>query len=149
MFQLTFVTIGSDGTVYNLGTTTTNGYYGTFAFTWTPPKADSYQITASFAGDNSYGSSSAGTDITVGGTSKSISSNQQSHQQPSTLGRSQQQHSTINSHRRRNRNHHRNRNRRLYSYSERNKQTTKQKTNPFLFFLILKCIFIWFELLRC
>ena len=63
---VSLVAIGSDGSVYNLGSVTTNGYYGTFAFTWTPPKADSYTITASFAGDDSYGSSSAGTDITVG-----------------------------------------------------------------------------------
>ena len=31
-----------------------------------PTKADSYTITASFVGDDSYGSSSAGTDLTVG-----------------------------------------------------------------------------------
>jgi hypothetical protein len=63
---VTLTAIGSDGSVYNLGSVTTNGYYGTYAFTWTPPKADSYTITASFAGDDSYGSSSAGTDLTVG-----------------------------------------------------------------------------------
>ncbi len=62
---VTLTAIGSDNAVYNLGSVTTNGYYGTYAFTWTPPKADSYTITASFAGDDSYGSSSAGTDITV------------------------------------------------------------------------------------
>ncbi len=58
--------IGSDGSVYNIGTTTTNGYFGTFAYAWTAPKVDSYTITASFAGDDSYGSSSAATGLSVG-----------------------------------------------------------------------------------
>ncbi len=58
--------IGSDGTVINLGTVTTNGYYGTFSKTWTPPKEDDYTIIAQFAGDVSYGSSSAGTSMSVG-----------------------------------------------------------------------------------
>ena len=49
-----------------LGTVTTNPYYGTFSFAWTPTKEDSYTITASFAGDESYGSSSAATAISVG-----------------------------------------------------------------------------------
>jgi hypothetical protein len=58
--------IGSDGTVIDIGTTTTNGYYGTFAYAWTPPKEDTYTIMASFAGDDSYGSSSAATGLSVG-----------------------------------------------------------------------------------
>jgi hypothetical protein len=57
--------IGSDGTVIDIGTTT-NGYYGTFSYAWTPPKEDTYTITATFAGDNSYGSSSAATGLSVG-----------------------------------------------------------------------------------
>jgi outer membrane protein assembly factor BamB len=57
--------IGSDGTVIDLGTTTTNPYYGTFSLAWTPPKQDTYTITATFAGDNSYGSSSAGAGLLV------------------------------------------------------------------------------------
>jgi outer membrane protein assembly factor BamB len=57
--------IGSDNTVIDLGTTTTNGYYGTFSFAWTPPKADTYTITATFAGDGSYGSSTAATAVLV------------------------------------------------------------------------------------
>ena len=83
---VSLVAIGSDGSVYNLGTTTTNGYYGTFAFTWTPPKADSYTITASFAGDDSYGSSSAGTAITVGVAPATASPHQQ--QQPQSCHQS-------------------------------------------------------------
>ena len=58
--------IGSDGTVIDIGTVTTNGYYGTFSKAWTPPKEDTYTITASFTGDNSYGSSSAATAVSVG-----------------------------------------------------------------------------------
>ena len=62
---VTLIAIGSDGTSYPIGTTTTNGYYGTFACTWTPPKADTYTIMATFAGDDSYGSSSAATTLEV------------------------------------------------------------------------------------
>jgi hypothetical protein len=58
--------IGSDDSVYDLGTVTTNGYYGTFAMTWTPPKEDTYTIIASFEADDSYGSSSAATAVGVG-----------------------------------------------------------------------------------
>jgi hypothetical protein len=58
--------IGSDGSVIDLGKVTTNGYYGTFSFAWTPPKEDTYTITASFAADDSYGSSSAATAVSVG-----------------------------------------------------------------------------------
>jgi len=57
--------IGSDGTVVDIGTATTNGYYGTFGITWTPPKEDTYMVTATFAGDDSYGSSSAATVVSV------------------------------------------------------------------------------------
>jgi outer membrane protein assembly factor BamB len=58
--------IGSDGTVIDIGTTTTNGYYGAFGYAWTPPKEDTYTIMASFNGDDSYGSSSAATFVSVG-----------------------------------------------------------------------------------
>jgi outer membrane protein assembly factor BamB len=63
---VTLTAIGSDGTVIDLGTVTTNGYYGTFARAWTPPKEDTYTIIASFAADHSYGSSNAATAVTVG-----------------------------------------------------------------------------------
>jgi hypothetical protein len=52
--------------VIDLGTVTTNGYYGTFSFAWTPPEEGTYTIVASFNGDESYASSSAATAITVG-----------------------------------------------------------------------------------
>jgi hypothetical protein len=58
--------IGSDGSVTDIGTVTTEGYYGTFSMAWTPPAEGKYQIVAAFAGDDSYGSSSASTAISVG-----------------------------------------------------------------------------------
>jgi hypothetical protein len=58
--------IDSEGNVINIGSVTTNGYYGTFSYNWTPPKEDMFTITASFAADDSYGSSSAATAVAVG-----------------------------------------------------------------------------------
>jgi hypothetical protein len=58
--------IGENNAFYDLGTVTTNGYYGTFSYTWIPPNEGNYQIVASFEGDDSYGSSSAGTALSVG-----------------------------------------------------------------------------------
>ncbi len=58
--------MAADGTVTDLGTTTTNGYYGDFGYTWTPPNEGQYRVIASFAGDESYGSSAASTTLSVG-----------------------------------------------------------------------------------
>jgi len=58
--------IAADGTVTDLGTATTNGYYGNFGMSWTPPKEGVYTIIATFAGDDSYGSSSTATLVSVG-----------------------------------------------------------------------------------
>lgn len=55
-----------DGSYVDIGTTTTNGYYGTFGMEWTPPDEGKYEILASFVGDESYGSSGATTYVTVG-----------------------------------------------------------------------------------
>ena len=63
---VTLTAIDSNGNPTTIGTVTTNAYYGTFAYTWTPPTAGDYKIIASYAGDDSYGSSSAGTDLTIG-----------------------------------------------------------------------------------
>jgi outer membrane protein assembly factor BamB len=63
---VTLTAIDSDGFGYNLGTVTTSGYHGTFGKAWTPTKQDTYEIVASFEGDDSYGSSGASTFITVG-----------------------------------------------------------------------------------
>jgi hypothetical protein len=56
----------SDGSSVDLGTVTTDGYYGTFSKSWTPPDEGDYTIIATFAGDDSYGISGASTAITVG-----------------------------------------------------------------------------------
>jgi hypothetical protein len=58
--------IGSDGSVTDLGSVTTNGYYGTFEKAWTPSAEGTNQIVANFASDDSYGSSAAATAVTVG-----------------------------------------------------------------------------------
>jgi outer membrane protein assembly factor BamB len=63
---VTLTAIGSDGSVYDIGSVTTNGYGGNFAKAWAPPKEDTYTIMASFAADDSYGSSTAYTSVTVG-----------------------------------------------------------------------------------
>jgi hypothetical protein len=63
---VTLTAIKSDGKVIDLGTVTTNGFYGTFSFAWTPPEEGTYTIIACFMGDDSYGSSAAATAITVG-----------------------------------------------------------------------------------
>ncbi len=64
--QVTLTAIGSDGSVIDIGTVTTNAYYGTFSKSWTPANEGDYTITASFAGDESYGSSGASTAVSVG-----------------------------------------------------------------------------------
>jgi len=63
---VTLTAIASDGTVIDLGITTTNAYYGTFSKEWTTPNEGLYTITASFAGSDAYGISSASTAVSVG-----------------------------------------------------------------------------------
>ena len=58
--------IGADGSFVDLGTVTTDGYYGTFEKAWTPPAEGTYKIIASFVGDESYGSSASSTAVSVG-----------------------------------------------------------------------------------
>jgi hypothetical protein len=53
------------GNVYNIGTTTTSAYDGSYGMSWTPPSPGTYHIAASFYGDDSYGSSDAGTHLLV------------------------------------------------------------------------------------
>jgi hypothetical protein len=69
---VTLTAIGSDGSVVDIGTVTTNGYYGTFSKAWTPPAEGTYEIIASFAGDDSYGSSAASTAVAVGPATEQI-----------------------------------------------------------------------------
>jgi len=57
--------VGSDGSVINIGTTTSD-VSGAFGYEWTPPNEGFYTITATFAGDDSYGSSWAETRLSVG-----------------------------------------------------------------------------------
>jgi hypothetical protein len=63
---VTLTAIDSDGFSHNLGTVVTDGYHGSFGIKWSPTKQDMYRIVASFAGDESYGSSSASTYVAVG-----------------------------------------------------------------------------------
>jgi len=63
---VTLTAIDPNGNVAYIGNTTTNGYYGTFNFAWKPELEGTYQIVASFAADDSYGSSSASTAVEVG-----------------------------------------------------------------------------------
>jgi outer membrane protein assembly factor BamB len=58
--------IDSNGNSVDIGTATTSAYYGTFEMAWTPPEEGTYKIVASFAGDDSYGSSAASTAVSVG-----------------------------------------------------------------------------------
>jgi hypothetical protein len=74
---VTLTAIDPNGNSQNIGTVTTNGYYGTYSFNWTPNLEGNYQIIASFGGDDSYGSSSASTNIVVGAASATPTSSQQ------------------------------------------------------------------------
>jgi len=58
--------ISEDGTYIDIGTTTSDGYYGSYGITWTPTQEGTFKIVASFEGDGSYGSSGASTFVTVG-----------------------------------------------------------------------------------
>jgi hypothetical protein len=62
--------VKSDGTSIDIGSATSNAY-GIYSFKWTPPSEDAYTIVATFAGDESYFSSSAVTVVTVGSASAS------------------------------------------------------------------------------
>ncbi len=62
---VTLTAIDSNNKVYDLGSATTDGYYGTFSMAWTPPAEGTYKIIATFAGDDSYGSSAAATAVLV------------------------------------------------------------------------------------
>ena len=50
----------------HIDTVTTDAYSGTFGYTWTPEITGQYKVTATFMGDDSYGSSFATTYVTVG-----------------------------------------------------------------------------------
>jgi hypothetical protein len=84
---VTLSAIAEDGTSIDIGTTTTEGYYGTFGISWTPTAEGDYKIIANFAGDDSYGSSGAATYVTVGpaaSASTPIEPEQPTPEQPTT-----------------------------------------------------------------
>jgi hypothetical protein len=58
--------IDPNGNSIDIGTATTDPYYGTFSYSWTPELQGSYNVIASFAGSNAYGSSGASTGVVVG-----------------------------------------------------------------------------------
>ncbi len=62
---VTLTAIDEDGKLIDIGTTITDGYYGSFGLSWTPSEEGTYKIIASFEGTESYGSSGASTFVTV------------------------------------------------------------------------------------
>jgi hypothetical protein len=69
---VTLTAIDQSGNIIDIGTVTTNGYYGTFSHTWNPPNEGQYTIIASFSGDNSYGSSNAACALLVSTAAPSV-----------------------------------------------------------------------------
>jgi hypothetical protein len=58
-------TLDPNGNFVHIGDVTTDGYSGTFGFTWEPEVPGQYKVTATFMGDDSYGSSFATTYVGV------------------------------------------------------------------------------------
>ena len=63
---VTLTAVSESGEYIDLGTVTTDGYYGTFSKAWTPENEGVYEIIASFTSDKSYGSSAAATAVSIG-----------------------------------------------------------------------------------
>jgi outer membrane protein assembly factor BamB len=59
-------TVDPNGNYVHIDDVTTDGYSGTFGYTWEPEVPGQYTVTATFMGDDSYGSSFAQTYVTVG-----------------------------------------------------------------------------------
>jgi hypothetical protein len=57
--------VDPNGNYMHIGDVTSDGYTGAFGFTWEPETVGQYTITATFMGDESYGSSLASTYVTV------------------------------------------------------------------------------------
>ena len=57
--------VDPNGNYMHIATITSDGYSGTFGYNWKPTMAGQYTITATFAGDDSYGSSFATTYASV------------------------------------------------------------------------------------
>ncbi len=60
--------VDPNGNSIHIATVTTDGTTGTFGYTWTPTTSGQYKVTATFVGDDSYGSSWATTYVSVGQT---------------------------------------------------------------------------------
>lgn len=58
--------VDPNGNAVHIATVTSDAYSGTFAYTWNPEISGDYHITATFAGDDSYGSSFAAAYAIVG-----------------------------------------------------------------------------------
>jgi len=58
-------TVDPNGNFRHIADVVTDGYSGTFGYTWTPDVPGQYAVTATFMGDDSYGSSFAQTYISV------------------------------------------------------------------------------------
>jgi hypothetical protein len=59
-------TLDPNGNYVHIGDVTTEGYSGTFGYTWEPQVPGQYTVTATFMGDDSYSSSFATTYVSVG-----------------------------------------------------------------------------------
>jgi outer membrane protein assembly factor BamB len=57
--------VDPNGNYVHIGDVTSDGYSGTFGFTWGPEVSGQYTVTATFMGDDSYGSSFATTYVGV------------------------------------------------------------------------------------
>lgn len=58
-------TLDPNGNYVHIGVVTTDGYSGTFGYTWEPEVPGQYKVMATFMGDDSYGSSMATTYVAV------------------------------------------------------------------------------------
>jgi len=65
--------IDPNNNAIHIATVTTDGTTGTFGYTWTPTIPGQYKVTATFAGDDSYGSSWATTYATLSQASSATS----------------------------------------------------------------------------
>jgi hypothetical protein len=63
--EVKLTVFGPNGYTKDIGSVTTDAY-GNFGVTWTPDTPGLYQVVATFAGTNSYGSSSASAYLSVG-----------------------------------------------------------------------------------
>jgi len=82
--QVTLTALDANNNIEIIGTTTTNGD-GNYVVDWTPPIPGIMQITATFAGTNSYWSSSAETALTVNPATISAASPQPVQAQPTGM----------------------------------------------------------------